>query len=220
LFGLELTAVSLLHLASYQIECNIKKPPEINVLPSKSNITYDHSKTINDLNNYDIDTISPYGPGAETNVNGLMSGEISFEQKIQLATETYSQLGQGCLYINKIDISVNIDPTIYIAKEIKKGTCKYDSVMKHEKKHVKVDKIIVNRLVKRVGVTLYNDITLNGASFGPYRIEDFPKEQQKINERISKIVQEQVDIMNKERKTAQQTVDSLVEYERVDNECK
>lgn len=203
-----------------QIECRAQKPPKINVLPSKSHVRYDFSKSKAQLNNVDVDTISPYGPNHKTNVSGLMSGSIQVRHEVAIMHETYQQLGKGCLYIKSVDVKVHIDPTVYIAKEHPKGTCMHNAVLIHERKHVREDQLIVNKYSALLGKALVSVINSQGSSFGPYDVSRLPFVQQNIQKSVTTVVKKYNDQMNEERRERQQAIDNLEEYETIGKGCK
>lgn len=220
MFGLELAMTGLLHLAAAEVQCAPRKAPEITVVPSNSKIRYNFTKSQTDLDGFDIDTLSPYGPNKETHVGGLMEGEISVEHRIRFMQETYQSLDQGCLHIDTIDVKIHIDPIIYIASEHKEGSCKHDAILDHEKKHVRVDRITVNKYAKKIGKALQAELRSSGASYGPFSGASLPEEQSRIQEIVGDIIKLETNRMNQERRKKQQEVDSLEEYERIDRMCR
>lgn len=227
MFGLEFLAAAMLHLPQStvaipivaQIECRAKIPPKINVLPSKSRIRYDFTKSKAQLNSVDVDTVSPYGPNHKTNISGLMSGAIQVKHQVAFMHETYDQLGQGCLYLKSIDVKIHIDPTIYIANEYPSGSCMHTAVLTHERKHVREDQLIVNKYADYIGRALFSLMDAQGPAFGPYDTARLPFVQQNIQNSVTKVVKKFNDQMNQERQRRQQAIDSLEEYESIGAKC-
>jgi hypothetical protein len=224
LFGLEFLAAGMLYMAptpvAAQIECRTKVPPKINVLPSKSLVKYDFTKSKANLNEVDVDTISPYGPQHNTTVSGLMSGSIQVQHQMAFMSETYEQLGQGCVYLKSIEVKVHIDPTIFIAREYPKGTCMHNAVLNHERKHVREDQLIVNKYSNYIGRALALVVDSQGAAFGPFDVDKIPEIQQNVQNSVTKVVKKFNDQMNLERQTRQQAIDSLEEYDNIGIKCK
>jgi len=223
LFGLEFLAAGMLYMTptsvASQVECRMKVPPRINVLPSKSLVKYDYTKSKAELNSVDVDTISPYGPQHNTTVSGLMSGSIQMQHQLSFLSETYEQLGLGCIYLKSVEVKVNIDPTIFIAKEYPKGTCMHNAVLNHERKHVREDQLIVNKYSNYIGRALVSLIDSQEASFGPFSVNEIPKIQKNIQDSITEVVKKFNEQMNLERQTRQQAIDSLEEYESIGSKC-
>ena len=223
MLGLELLLAGMLNLTATpvlaEVECRVKTPPRINVLPSKSRVSYDFSKTRAQLNSVDIDTVSPYGPNHKTTVSGLMSGSIQVQNQVSFLYETYDQLGLGCVYLKSIDVKVHIDPTIFIAKELPRGSCLHNAVLAHERKHVREDQLVVNKYANVIGKALESAINHQGAAFGPYDIDRMPVIQKNIQTSLNKIVKKYNQKMNEERQRRQQAIDTLEEYESIGKRC-
>lgn len=224
MFGLEFLLAGMLNLSPTpvvaEIKCHAKTAPKINVLPTKSRVQYDFTKTKAELNNVDVDTVSPYGPNHQTQVSGLMSGSIQVEHQVGFMHETYEQLGTGCLYLKEVDVRVHIEPIIFIAKEHPRGTCYHNAVLTHERKHVREDQLIVNKYANLIGKALVKIVDSQGPAFGPYEIERLPLVQQNIQNSLNKVVQKYNDSMNLERQRRQQAIDSFEEYESIGVRCK
>lgn len=231
MFGLEFIAAGMLHFAPEKpsiqalpvvaaIECRAKVAPKINVVPSNSRVRYDFSKSKAQLNTVDVDTISPYGPNHNAVVSGLMSGAIQVKHQVEFMYETYEQLGQGCIYLRKVDVQVHIEPTVFIASEYPQGTCMHNAVLTHERKHVREDQLIVNKYTSMIGEALLSVVSSQSAGLGPYEKERMPFVQQNVQNSISKVVTKYNDLMNAERKARQQAIDSFEEYESIGKQCK
>lgn len=219
MIGLELAVAGWLHLASNEVKCIHQTAPKITVLPSKSTVTYDFSKSQAQLDGFDVDTVSPYGPGLETHIGGLMSGEVMVQHRVEFMQERYQHVDAGCLYIDKIDVNIHINPTIYVASDYPRGSCKHNAIIEHEKKHIQIDRVIVNKYAERIGRALEKILNNSGSSYGPYRMSDLPAAQKQVQSSIDTAVRRENDLMNEERKAKQQQIDTVDEYNRVEAVC-
>lgn len=219
MFGLDLMVAGLVHLASTDVQCRQKIVPKINVIPKQSTIQYDFTKSRAQLDGFDIDTISPYGPEHKTHVGGLMSGEIQIEQTVKFVHEVYEQIGVGCVHLKEVNVGIRMDPTIFVANEYKKGTCKHKEILLHEKKHVRVDQLIVNKYSKLIGKDLKAAVQNKGVKFGPYPVSKIEKVQKEVQDVLEGALIKRRDQMNYERRQRQQAVDSKEEYDRVSAAC-
>ena len=201
------------------VECKPKIAPQVRVVPYKSNVRYDFSKSKAELNSFNVDTISPYGPRHKTTVSGLMSGAIKVEHRVSFVHETYDQVGQGCLYLKSVDVKVKIDPTIYIAREHKQGSCMHTAVLVHERKHVREDQLIVNKYTSILEKRMEAAVEAQGYAFGPYETARMPFVQENIQNALHRIVQHYNDEMNEERRERQQAIDNIEEYESIGARC-
>lgn len=207
------------HLASADIKCQLKLTPRIDITASDTSIVHDHTKSQQELDGMGTDTKSPYGKGVRTHVGGLMSGEVGISQKIRIMEETYPTLNAGCLYVDSVSVQINIKPTIYIARDFAKGGCMYNAIMEHEKKHIEVDREIVNRYKTRIRRGLEESFRRIGYGQGPFTKGRLPAEKKRIQEYAQSIVQGYSEQMSEERRRLQQAVDTLEEYNRVNAKC-
>ena len=219
MFGFETFVIpTLATLISYS-ECERKPPPRITTQVDKKQISYDTSKTHQDLANFNIDTISPYGSGVHTYVSGLMSGNINVSMSAKVGWSTNRMRNISCLWYDEINIEVTSSPVIYIAKEHKNDRCRYNATMRHEMKHVKMDNRILATYVPKFRYEVESMVRQIGV-VGPVRADDVTKAREDMNSQIQQIIQRVMDEMKLERRTRQQEVDSRVEYDRMSNMCR
>ncbi|PZO88344.1 MAG: hypothetical protein DI626_01900, partial [Micavibrio aeruginosavorus] len=95
-----------MQLASADIACTLKKAPEISIVASDTQVNYDHTKSQAQLDNFETHTVSPYAKNVQTHVGGLMSGEVSISQNLRMMQETFPSFNAGCLFVDKISVSV------------------------------------------------------------------------------------------------------------------
>lgn len=198
--------------------CNPAKAPTINVRTSTDRIGYDFSKTEKQLNGFNVTTVNPYGNNIITDVGGLMKGGIQTEQKMSFGTLTNPNTRQICFWHDSIDILLHIMPTIYIAAEFPPNSCMHDAIMGHEQKHIQVDREIVNKYAALIGQAFQDDVSRYWV-FGPVPLSNREAALSQIKARMQNILKQYTNQMATERKTRQQQIDNLAEYERVNKSC-
>lgn len=199
--------------------CTPNTVPEVNIHTSTNDITYDFSKSKKQLDQFSTDTINPYGPEVITDVGGLMKGGIQAAQKMKFGTVTNQRTREICYWYNTIDVNIHIKPTIYIANDYPRGSCMHKAIMAHEEKHIIVDREIVNKYALLVGEALKKEMT-TARIYGPVHVTQGAAIESQIKTRMQTILKYYTDQMSAERRSRQQQVDSLSEYERVNNLCK
>jgi hypothetical protein len=219
MIGLELVMGGLLQLAAAG-ECRAQKAPHILSEPLTGAISYNYTKSRNDLQGFNIDTVSPYGPEHNAKIGGLMSGEIRVESRVRFVQERYPARGSGCVHVDSVDMIVHVEPTIYIASEYAKGTCQHNAITAHEKQHVQTDIAIAKKYAAILKDKVAAYLRRAGYSYGPFPIEKMEDAQRRIQDDIHAMIQQNNDQMTHERKRLQQKIDSLEEYERVAAQCK
>lgn len=199
--------------------CPAKPAGKINIIWSSDAVKYDFSKSQTQMDNMKNDTENPYDRSIKTHVGGLMSGGIRIQTEINVATITYPRSRVSCQWVDKMDVRIAIDPTIYIARDHKKGSCRHNAILHHEMKHVYVDRAAVKKYAPVMKSHLERAIRKVGI-VGPKAERRAPEFQKKITEYLEKQLKLVTDKMHVERRTNQQNVDTLEEYERVSNLCR
>lgn len=220
LIGLDYLAAGYLHLASSDFKCQLKKTPEITVTAADTTVRYDHSRSQAQLDAMEHDTVSPYAGNVQTHVGGLMAGEVSIAQNVRIMQETYPRFNFGCLYFDTVRVTITIKPTIYIAKEYKKDGCMYRAIREHERKHIAVDQQIVAKYKPRITDAVYGAVRELGAAHGPMKISTITAAQDRLQTHVQGVVRAFSGEMSAERRARQQEVDTLDEYERVQDKCR
>jgi hypothetical protein len=148
---------------------------------------------------------------------GLGGGEIG--TKFQAAFEySTTEDGRVCVMLDKVKAIFFAHPRMYIASDYKKGTCEYDEIVKHEKRHVKalIDAHEANteRLRTHMG-----RIAKRIPMFGPVAPQDVPFIKQRL---MDYVMGEYLSYQNQQLmalQRAQQKIDSPNEYRGVAARC-
>jgi len=222
MLGLDLVLASHLLLSASAgtpaVSCPMQERAQINVTWNSSDVKFNFSQSQKQLERKHIDTVNPYGTQVVTDVGGLMSGSIAVKSNVQVSTMRYPALKLTCLWVQRIDIAMNIDPTIFIASEHPRGSCEHNAIMGHEMKHVAVDRQIAAEYMPKIKQRLFNALQKVGV-VGPKPLSSEGQYQQKIMDYLTQEVRKTTDEMYAERKKRQQAVDNLGEYERVAHVC-
>lgn len=223
MLGLEYIAAGYLHLASANIQCTMPRAPEITVSASGLQTKIIETKGIQELTMMSnaAGTETPYDKNAVVHTEGLRLGRIGLKGAYEFQTQTYPDLGKACFFVSKVNIKVELDPTIYIAKEFKHGTCHYNAVLEHERKHVALDRKTVNKYLNVMVKAVNNTLKKVGYVHGPYDVAQIPALERQIEGILNSVIEQFYDNMNRENDALQKTtVDTLAEYQRVDALCK
>lgn len=197
--------------------CKVKWDPEIDIVPITSKVKYKHDKSTEDLSSMVTDTDSPYADDAITHTRGMMAGKIQVKSNITLESIDYD--GLFCVYYDKIRVEISIDPTVYLSSELKKGSCLYKEVKKHENKHVMVDRRVVNKYAQKVGKKLVEAVN-EEMLVGPLREKHLTLARDHLQNRIKAKIDYISRQMYDERNRRQQIIDSLGEYQDVSDNCR
>ncbi len=214
-----LSSILVLVLAGNTITCPAHAPTKIDVIPSTAKVKYDHSQTLQQIQAYQTDTVDPYAFQGKTITQGFMRGQIELRHKMTFGHVTDDRFGYGCIWYDTILVELKIDPEIVIAKELYNDSCMRKSIIKHELKHVRVDREIVNKYAKLIGKRLYEALKSRGFSVGPIQKSRIDEVRAKMQRVVNQILELEYKKLGIERKERQRGVDSLDEYHSVDAEC-
>ncbi len=218
MFVMSLLFISDVALAKVT-KCEPDEKTKININPRTSDVEYDYTRDLKDIQKTKTDTVDPYGIHSNSITQGFMEGQISMKRAVDLDYKLVNKGKDVCMWYKSIDIDVHIIPKIVIAKEIKRNKCMYKAVLEHEKKHVHVDRMVVNEASKTIGLGLYELLTTKGFAFGPVPREKAQIYANAMVKLIMDTTQKRYEDMTKVRSERQGAVDSLEEYQRVSALC-
>lgn len=213
------TLISMTVLAGFTPECPAHEPTKINIKPVSKKIKYDTSQSLKELQKYDTDTIDPYSFHGHSITQAFMKGGVGISSEVKFAGQSVPRYGVSCLWYDEINIEIKVDPTIVVAKEIYHDPCMRKAVIGHELKHVQVDRKIVNKYAKTIGQKLMAELKTRGFTAGPFKTERAEDVRQKMIRVVSQIIELEDQKMHLDRREQQLKVDTLEEYERVDDQC-
>lgn len=222
MWGLDIVAASSLLLLTAggadAVTCKVKDAPRINVTPRSQAIAYDFDKSSAQLSGLKSDTISPYAPDADVTTGGLRADQPEIRLEVRWHILEYPTLNLVCLSYSQIDVDITLKPKIYIAKEFGADRRCRAAILEHEKKHVTVDREVMNKYALKIGQSIKAAIDEIGA-LGPYRKDQQKAVQQDMIQHIQNASKRYNLQMEKEMKARQAEVDSLAEYQRVSKIC-
>ena len=214
-----LTLTSLLVLAGNTLSCPSREATKINIVPQTTKVKYDYKQSLKQIQKYSTDTVDPYGFHGTTVTQGFMSGQIGMEHKISFGQSINKKRGYACIWYKDITVNIKIDPKIVIASELYKDKCMRKAILGHELLHVRVDREIVNKYAKTMGNKLLKGLKSRGFSAGPIRIDRVNEVSRKMQKVVGQILKLEYQKLGIERQERQRDVDSLEEYESVDDKC-
>lgn len=207
-------ATGLLLLAADPVTCTVPKAPVITVRPVATHTRQVDSRSAIQLGNKGTDTISPYGSRIEQHVLGLHEGTLGLKASTRIGSRVYEWFDVACLHYDSVDIEIRLNPVIYVVREFKPGSCAYNAVLAHEKKHAAVDRRIVKKYAPKIGEEVRNAVNRAGA-LGPYPLDQVKTVQERMLRHIQTAISTLELQMTEEQARTQQAIDSLDEYEQV-----
>lgn len=217
MFGFDPITVSSLLILASSGACPHHEPTKINVIPRTADVKYDYSQTLKEIQNYATDTVDPYGFHGQTITQGFMKGQIGLTQKIRFGL--VNEKGYGCVWYDTITVELDITPEIVVAKEIYYDACMRKAVVDHELKHVRVDRQVVNKYAHTMGQKLLKALKTRGFAAGPFKAERMSDIQAKMRTVVRQVLELEYKKLGIEREERQRQVDTIEEYESVDDQC-
>jgi hypothetical protein len=220
MFGIDpLTAGTLMVLAAGGNVCDMAKATEINVVPVTQEVKFVTDMTLAEMQKQNIDTINPHSFNGLSVTQGFAMGEISIKASVSLDGVQVRGQPAACLWYKEINIGFEVNPNIYIAKEVYRDLCMRRAVSDHEMKHVNTDKRVINKFAQHIGRMLYDELKARGFVAGPIALEDVEAVSDRMKNTVLQLVEREQKRFEIERMDMQALVDTKEEYERVAAQC-
>jgi hypothetical protein len=204
--------------AGTSLACKVPKSPYVAVKVMTDDIEYDFSRSARDLTGVKSDSISPYAAGADTVSGGLREDHPSIKTQIEWQVEIDQVRNVACMWYDKITIHITLDPKIFVAREFNVDGCR-EAVLQHERKHVDVDHIVINKFATDIGQAVQKAVDIAGV-MGPFSYSHIDSIRRTSTEHIESTVNSRKLLMEKDMRAMQSQVDSIEEYQRVSAHCK
>lgn len=206
------------HVSAAEPQCPVQKSARVDVRWRTNPVKYDFTRPISRLNAAELDTHSPYGAGADTEVGGLMSGNIRYESNIQVSSIRFSAGRTTCLWVDKVLVDIIIDPIVYVASEFPQGTCRHNAILEHEHKHVALDRAIVRDHLEGIRQATATAVQQVGV-VGPKPDGQAESYKKRMSEHIHGAIRGSTEVMFSDRVKRQLALDNRQEYDRVSAQC-
>ncbi len=204
--------------------CPVVAAPDIFVETRRQKTEIRHDLTKAELLEIQGDTDLPYQMQnlAHVETGGMMSGDIniSYEivmDEIPVATTVDSDL---CVRYRQIRVVLEMDPTIFIARDYAPDSCWYHEIHQHEESHIDMDQIVIDKYSGRIqdGLAMAFSMPHDNVA-GPVEMDGVPALKKQMGETLMAMVDVMLRDMARERQQKQQGVDSLRGYAYIMNRC-
>ena len=127
--------------------------------------------------------------------------------------------GETCRWIDDIAIDIVApERTIYIVRARPPGTCWYDSVLTHERKHQATDDAVIAEFAPRLQQAVARALA-DLPPIVPVRSADGAAAQQRLMAPLDAAVRRALDALEATRRARQAAIDTPLEYRRVGAAC-
>lgn len=149
-------------------------------------------------------------------VNGLGGGKIGLEGQ---ALFTVMQRGdEACIWLKGLNAKFFAFPTIHIANNFPKGTCEYNAILEHEKKHIRALQDFHAEFAPKFKTALRR-IASEVQGQGPFAAASTETVQKDMNARINSGIQAFNDSIIPILEERQNQIDNPSEYASVEAQC-
>jgi hypothetical protein len=176
---------------------------------------YDYTHNLSQLQVLAHDTKHATHDGHKGLTLGLTRYQPFMELKVPVMTVKYSN-GDGCVHVDRVDVLLGYkDVTVYIPHEIPQGSCGFDEVVAHEKKHIAVNQRVLDEYVPQIEEKMRDYISRSGVRHQ----RNTDQALAALNQNLASILDEFATTMFTENARRQRLVDSPEEYLRVSSSC-
>ena len=157
------------------------------------------------------------GLGEHEQALGLYKSELRAGLQLQYSITT--QGAQACLGLREATIDVELaDRRILLARELQRGTCRYDVTLAHEQLHARIDETVLARELPKLKAAIARAAEENGWVV-PVRAADVESYRDDYSERLQRVFRREVDRIGAIRRREQSQIDTPESYKREAERC-
>jgi hypothetical protein len=157
------------------------------------------------------------GLGEHDQALGLYKAELRTGLQLQYSVATLG--AQACLGLREAVIDVEfVDRRIFLARELQRGTCRYDVTLAHEQRHARIDDVLLARELPNLKAAIAREAADNGAT-GPVRVSDVDSYREDFSERLQRVFRHELDRIGRIRRHEQSQIDTPDAYRREAERC-
>ena len=200
--------------------CMPDRSPEIITNAVSPPLKFTYITNTDKLTNKSRNAYTPYGADAKTKTMGLHSRNLDFDGDIAAEGRVNKSTGESCIGLSSIRLNFKvIDPTVFIAKEVRLGSCQFRAIREHELKHVQVDRDVINKYSALIGKAIQDEFNHNVYIAVPFPTGQEDAKKAYLTARIQAVIAANMAQFKIEHTRLQQQVDTIEEYQRVENMC-
>lgn len=198
---------------AFAVSCPTPPKPKLNMSMTKTRTKFNFSKSLETLTKENITDSSKFAGWIN---EGIMSTKFpNYKISAKVGGVSYEGLGKACYWIEEINFDWVLEPTIFIAKEYKRGSCKYNTIIAHERQHVEIDIAILKKYKNIIKKNLRKQVE-SPISTGLTRLNNNINLLNLVEKKLNPVIEAMV----RERKKRQSGIDTVAEYTRLANKCR
>ncbi|MGE3624665.1 MAG: hypothetical protein AB7H77_12455 [Bdellovibrionales bacterium] len=194
------------------------KPVTTEVLFDNRPVVFSSAKSSAQLGQMKTSTVFSHGPNEVFVTGGITSSNISSQVELATATLTWKGEDLACLYPAGVKVTVTYAPEVYIASGYAPSSCRYQSTMQHELRHVNTDIITLKEFIPWVEERMKAQIAAIPLP-RPQGAAARSGAEQQMMAGIQAALADAMNTMNSARMARQQMIDTRQEYLRMSKAC-
>lgn len=205
--------------------CPVVPAPDIFVETRRQKTQIRHDLSKEQLMAMQGDTDLPYQMASVVHLEtgGMMHGDIKVGYDIvmdEIPLAAADTVFDSCVRYRQVRVTLELDPTIFIARDFAPDSCWYHEIYQHEESHIDMDQIVIDKYAARIkdGLGLAFSMPQDNVS-GPANKAAVPALKKDMGQTVMAMVDVVVRDMGRERQQKQQGVDSLHGYAYIMDQC-
>ncbi len=198
--GPALAAVCPSESGSYRVDVLIEMPPVT--------IHHNHSRA-------QLGLLAFHGP--TNRILGITASKLRAGTSTRYGNRPLE--GEGvCFWVDHIEVMLRYEALdIYIASDYTRASCQYQAILTHEKRHTGVARSYLDDYVQTIRSALASLAIPKPRD--PRLVESVTSAQEKTQATIGKLLKPVIAKLRKTMEKAQNRIDSVAEYRRVETQC-
>jgi hypothetical protein len=158
------------------------------------------------------------GVGEQQDALGLYTAELRTALNVRYKVQRSGDL--ACLWVSDAEIALEFEErTIYIARELASGSCRYNVTLEHEREHARVDDAMIAKHVPQLRRAVADAVGRAGV-VGPIDAAALDEAQQRMGSQIERVFRQKVDQFEARRRAAQAAHDTPEAYREAAEHCR
>jgi hypothetical protein len=155
--------------------------------------------------------------GPRSRVLGLANVRLEFGWSVGFEWRSW---GDGfCFWVRRTVLTIrHPSPDIYIAREYRRGTCPYRTILGHERRHIRISKELIDRYIPRLRWVLTSLRIPTGAR--PVFVSSAENAKPEISALMKELAEPLFQEMGKALRETQAKIDTATNYRRLRKICR
>ncbi len=152
-------------------------------------------------------------------VTGLATYQLGTELEFQIAKKTFND-GVTCFAPTKIFLRIVMkEPTIYIARSLKTGTCAYNIALRHEQTHQQINLEVIEHFLPVLKDRFIEAVKKYSLASRPQDDISIEQAQNSLQKKYLEVINPVLDEIKEEIKKEQLKLDTLEHYQYEQSLC-